>query len=67
MKALGTGWARGVGFTQIELLAEAAHAAPTLRLTGEARAVSDRLGVVRWHCSVSHDHGMAVATVILEA
>ncbi len=66
MKALGTGWARGVAFTQIELVATAPGTAPTLVLSGEAAAVAQRLGADRCHCSVSHADGMAVATVILE-
>ncbi len=66
MKALGTGWARGVAFSQIALVATTPGDAPRLTLTGEAAAVAARLGADRWHCSVSHADGMAVATVILE-
>jgi phosphopantetheinyl transferase (holo-ACP synthase) len=29
--------------------------------------VAKRLGAQRWHCSVSHSDGMAVAVVILES
>jgi holo-[acyl-carrier protein] synthase len=67
MKALGTGWAKGVTFTQIALLPGKDRGAPRLILTGEALAVADRLHAVRWHCSVSHSDGFAIATVILEA
>jgi holo-[acyl-carrier protein] synthase len=67
MKALGTGWAKGVTFTQIALLPGDDRGAPRLILTGEALAVADRLHAVRWHCSVSHSDGFAIATVILEA
>jgi holo-[acyl-carrier protein] synthase len=67
MKALGTGWAKGVGFLQIALLPGADRGAPRLVLTGEALAVAQRLGASRWHCSVSHSDGIAIATVILES
>lgn len=67
MKALGTGWAKGVTFAQIALLPGADRGAPSLVLRGEALAVAQRLGATRWHCSVSHSDGMAIAVVILEA
>lgn len=67
MKALGTGWAKGVQFTHIALVAEDERAAPTLKLTAEALAHSKRLKIARVHCSVSHSDGFAVATVVLES
>lgn len=67
MKALGTGWAKGVTFTQIALLPGDDRGAPRLLLTGEASAAAARLGATRWHCSVSHSDGLAIATVILES
>jgi holo-[acyl-carrier protein] synthase len=67
MKALGTGWAKGVTFTQIALLPGDDRGAPRLVLSGEALAVARRLGAERWHCSVSHSDGLAIATVILES
>lgn len=67
MKALGTGWAKGVGFTQIELLPGAGRGAPVLHLHGTAAATARDLGASRFHCSVSHSDGLAVATVILES
>ncbi len=66
MKALGTGWAKGVGFTDISLLADAGGV-PRLQLAGEAALVAQRLGAGRWHCSVSHSDGFAIAVVVLEA
>lgn len=67
MKALGTGWAKGVTFTQIALLPGDDRGAPRLELSGEALAAAKRLCANRWHCSVSHSDGLAIATVILEA
>lgn len=67
MKALGTGWAKGVTFTQIALLPGDDRGAPRLVLADEALAAAKRLGAIRWHCSVSHSDGLAIATVILES
>ena len=65
MKALGTGWAAGVGFRQIEV-ERAAGGAPALRLHGEAEARARTLGVSRTHLSITHDGRSAVAVVVLE-
>lgn len=67
MKALGTGWAKGVTFSQIALVPGEDRGAPRLILTGEALVVAVRLQATRWHCSVSHSDGFAIATVILES
>ncbi|MEW1844195.1 holo-ACP synthase, partial [Nonomuraea angiospora] len=39
---------------------------PELRITGKAAEVAYDLGVKRWHVSLSHDAGVAVAYVIAE-
>jgi holo-[acyl-carrier protein] synthase len=65
MKALGTGWASGVGFRQIEI-ERSSGGAPGLRLHGAAEALALRLGVSRTHVSITHDGRSAVAVVILE-
>jgi holo-[acyl-carrier protein] synthase len=65
MKALGTGWAQGVGFRQIEI-ARGDGGAPRLELHDEARRRADRLGVDRLHLSISHDGRTAAAVVVLE-
>jgi holo-[acyl-carrier protein] synthase len=67
MKALGTGWAKGVQFLHIALLPGSHDGPPTLVLTGEALVVAKRIGAVSYHCSVSHSNNLAIATVILEA
>lgn len=64
MKALGTGWGGGVTFRDITLLPT--DGAPRLELTGAALATATALGATRWHASLSHDGGMAIAMVILE-
>jgi len=65
MKALGTGWAGGVGFRQVEVV-RAASGAPSISLHGAARARADELGAQRLHLSISHDGRSAAAVVVLE-
>ena len=68
MKALGTGWAKGVDFRQIEVVAGSSDGgAPRLALSGAAAAVAGRIGAERLHLTLSHSDGMAVATVIAES
>jgi len=65
MKALGTGWAAGVGFQQIEVVRNAAGA-PSLALHGAAERRARALGVDALHLSITHDARTAAAVVILE-
>ena len=64
-KALGTGIAAGVGWTQIEVVQPGGRV-PTLRLTGVARERFEAIGATASHLSLSHDAGLAVACVVLE-
>jgi holo-[acyl-carrier protein] synthase len=66
MKALGTGWAAGVTFRQIEIVREAGGA-PALRFHGAAFARARELGVARAHLTISHDGRTAAAVVVLES
>lgn len=43
-----------------------AEGAPRLVVTGTVRETAQRLGINRWHLSITHDAGVAVATVIAE-
>ncbi len=65
MKVLGTGWARGVRWRDIELVRFEAQA-PRLVLSGRALALSQARGITRWHVSVSHSGGVALAFVVGE-
>jgi holo-[acyl-carrier protein] synthase len=65
MKALGTGWAAGVGFRQIEV-ERTAGGAPQLRLHGAAAERAAVLGVTASHLSITHDGRSAAAMVVLE-
>jgi holo-[acyl-carrier protein] synthase len=43
------------------------HGRPLLRVSGRVAEVARELGVERWHISLSHDGGVAVAYVIAES
>jgi holo-[acyl-carrier protein] synthase len=62
-KALGA--PPGLRWTDAEVVREDSGR-PALRLRGTVAAAADRLGVARWHLSLSHDGGAAVAMVIAE-
>src|SRR5690242_10703995 len=64
-KALGTGIAGGVAWTQIEVLQPGGRV-PTLRLSGVALERFHAMGATRSHLSISHDGGLGVACVVLE-
>ncbi|GAA4179480.1 holo-ACP synthase [Streptosporangium oxazolinicum] len=42
------------------------HGRPELRVTGRVADVARALGVTRWHVSLTHDGGVAIAYVIAE-
>src|SRR5262252_3789488 len=65
-KALGTGWAAGVKWKDIEV--ERLHSGkPELHLYGEALAHATSAGATRFHVSLTHDQLISSAVVILEA
>ena len=66
MKALGTGWSRGVRWRDIEVVREPGGK-PTLRLTGVAREIADRLGVKHIAMTITHSGNLALAEVIFES
>ncbi|MFI7698445.1 holo-ACP synthase [Nonomuraea sp. NPDC049480] len=62
-KALGA--PKGLGHLEAEVRCDELGK-PELRVTGKAAEVAYELGVKRWHLSLSHDAGVAVAYVIAE-
>lgn len=62
-KALGAGG--GMAWTDAEVLTDSAGR-PSLVVRGSVAARAESLGVTRWHVSLSHDGGIAAATVIAE-
>ena len=63
-KALGA--PGGMLWTDAEVLVDDAGR-PSLEVRGTVRARADSLGVASWHVSLSHDGGIAAATVIAES
>lgn len=66
MKAIGTGWAKGVGFSQVGIINDD-DGAPSLIITGQALTCMTDKGANFAHISASHTHEYATATVILES
>jgi holo-[acyl-carrier protein] synthase len=65
MKAIGTGWKRGVRWQDFEV-ANLASGKPTLRLHGQAAAIASQLGVRSISLSITHTREQGMAFVILE-
>ncbi|HEY3744097.1 MAG TPA: holo-[acyl-carrier-protein] synthase [Bryobacteraceae bacterium] len=66
MKAIGTGWRRGVRWRDFEV-ANLPSGKPTLLLHGKAREFADALRVTNIALSMTHTKAQAMASVILEA
>jgi holo-[acyl-carrier protein] synthase len=66
MKALGTGWSRGVRWVDVEVVRRPGGR-PTLSLYGEAAKVAASLGVEHVALSITHTATQAFAQVIFEA
>ena len=65
MKAIGTGWKRGVRWQDFEVT-NLPSGKPTLRLHGVAAEVAKRLGVRNIALSLTHTAELGMAHVILE-
>jgi holo-[acyl-carrier protein] synthase len=66
MKALGTGWSRGVRWVDVEVVRQRGGR-PTIVLAGEAKNVAERLGVKHIALSITHTDTQALAQVIFES
>ncbi len=66
MKAIGTGWKRGVRWQDFEVI-NLPSGKPTLALHGVASAVAERLAVRNVALSLTHTAKQAMAIVILES
>lgn len=64
LKALGVGIG-AAGFRDVEVM-RGDGGEPRVALSGRAAALSARLGVHRWHVSLTHTDTVAVASVIAE-
>ena len=65
MKAIGTGWRRGVTWQDFEV-ANLPSGKPTLRLYGVAARFAEQLGVKNISLSITHTAELGMAHVILE-
>jgi holo-[acyl-carrier protein] synthase len=71
MKALGTGWDKGIQWKQVEVTngnrrTETGVGKPEIRLSGEALKHAEEMGVNNIFVSLSHSRDYAVASVIFE-
>ena len=66
MKALGTGWSRGVRWVDVEVTREKGGR-PTIKLAGEAAKIAERLSVKYISLSITHTAEQAFAQVIFES
>jgi holo-[acyl-carrier protein] synthase len=66
MKALGTGWRKGVRWVDIEV-ARRPGEAPTLILHGAAAGHARRLGIARFVVTLTHTDELAQAIVLAES
>ena len=57
--------ARGVAWHDVEVR-RASSGKPVLELRGTATAAIEKFGADKWHVTISHDAGVAVAMVVLE-
>lgn len=66
LKALGTGWARGIEWTNLEVLNEP-NGQPLVHLAGRASAVAAERGIAKILISISHTDSHAVAFAVAVA
>jgi holo-[acyl-carrier protein] synthase len=65
MKALGTGWRRGVRWVDIEV-ARMPSGQPTIKLYGATEKIAESLDVKRILLTITHSGNTALAQVIFE-
>ncbi|MCU1306052.1 MAG: phosphopantetheine--protein transferase domain protein, partial [Acidobacteriaceae bacterium] len=66
MKALGTGWSRGVRWRDIEVSRQPGSR-PTIKFHGKAAEFAAKLNATNVALSLSHTPQQAIAQVILES
>ncbi|RCR67518.1 holo-ACP synthase [Larkinella punicea] len=65
LKCLGTGMQDGISLRQIQIL-KSEDGNPIVQLMGQAKQISDNMGVDAWHLSISHCASYSIAFAIAE-
>ncbi len=65
LKALGTGWRRGIGWRDIEIRNNRAGA-PSVAFRGGTRDIVERVGIQELLISISHSRSHAVACAVAQ-
>ncbi len=65
MKALGTGYAKGVSFKEIEIVKDE-NGQPSIKLNGLTNEIYIKSGASKVMLSLSHERQMAIAMVFIE-
>ena len=63
LKVLGTGWRSGIAWTDIEILPNP-MGQPQVTLANVTADIATKLGITRWHLSISHIETHATASAI---
>jgi holo-[acyl-carrier protein] synthase len=66
LKLLGTGWRGKIAWTDIEVINDGAGR-PEVTLSGEVRAIADRLGITHVSISITHTANFAIASAVAVA
>jgi holo-[acyl-carrier protein] synthase len=66
LKALGSGWGRGVGWQDVEVARDGAPEAVRLRLHGRAAELAQARGSAVAHLALARSRSHALAVVLLE-
>ncbi|MCU0916838.1 MAG: holo-ACP synthase [Planctomycetes bacterium] len=63
LKLVGTGWRGKIAWTDIEVINNGAGQ-PEVTLSGEVKAIADRLGIQRISLSITHTAAFAIASAV---
>ena len=65
LKCLGTGMRDGISLPDIQIL-RLENGKPIVKLGGDVKEISDKLGIGSWHISITHTTNYSYAFVIAE-
>ncbi|WDZ99694.1 holo-ACP synthase [Mucilaginibacter sp. SJ] len=65
LKCLGTGMRDGIALTDIQVL-QTVTGQPFIEIEGEIKRISEQMGIVNWHVSISHTDNSTCAFVVAE-